>query len=189
DGISSTRSAALLAISAARVEVRIAAALKIEWSKSNVKELRKLRSLETSLKAPIIEMPTAVDVVNFIRKVRTPKVEINPRGADRSSWHYGYSRKKRGVYGGNGNLVIVICNKSEQITPSTGEEPPAALGAGTEQPATSHTDAINCEHIVSQAGTVDGEQFVAPEASSRWPITMPDTNVEMLKLPANEGYG
>ncbi|KAJ2870613.1 hypothetical protein GGH93_005427, partial [Coemansia aciculifera] len=82
DDISSTRCAALLAISAARVEARIAAALKIEWRRSNVKELR---SLETSLKVPIIEMPTAVDVVNFIRKVRTPKVEINPRGADRSS--------------------------------------------------------------------------------------------------------
>ncbi|KAJ2056213.1 hypothetical protein GGI17_006314 [Coemansia sp. S146] len=70
------------AISAARVEARIAAALKIEWSKSHVKELR---SPETSLTAPIIERPTAMDVDSFIRKVRTLKVEINPRGADRSS--------------------------------------------------------------------------------------------------------
>ncbi|KAJ2881108.1 hypothetical protein H4R27_004293, partial [Coemansia aciculifera] len=145
DDISSTRCAALLAISAARVEARIAAALKIEWRRSNVKELHKLRSLETSLKAPIIEMPTAVDVVNFIRKVRTPKVEINPRGADRS--------------------IIVICNKSEQITPSTGEEPPTALDASAEQPATPHADAIDCKHIVSRVGSSAGsEQPMAPLA-------------------------
>ncbi|KAJ2748982.1 hypothetical protein GGI19_005884, partial [Coemansia pectinata] len=142
DDISSTRCAALLAISAARVEARIAAALKIEWRRSNVKELR---SLETSLKVPIIEMPTAIDVVNFIRKVRTPKVEINPRGADRS--------------------IIVICNKSEQITPSTGEEPPTALDASAEQPATPHADPIDCEHIVSRVGSSAGsEQPMAPLA-------------------------
>ncbi|KAJ2870614.1 hypothetical protein GGH93_005428 [Coemansia aciculifera] len=63
------------------------------------------------------------------------------------------------------SMAAMAIQSFEQITPSTGEEPPTALDASAEQPATPHADAIDCKHIVSRVGSSAGsEQPMAPLA-------------------------
>ncbi|KAJ2100239.1 hypothetical protein GGI16_003774, partial [Coemansia sp. S142-1] len=159
----------------------VAAALKIAWRSCDIKELRKLRSLKVDRRQPIRERPTAVDVVDARHKIRKARVEISERRADRYGLVYGQMHKRRAVCGGDSDSLLIVLKLDEPSTPkSSGTEQPPSLSTGTEHAIASCADVVTEERIVSQAGTVEGdEQYVTPDPSSRLPAPL-RTDGELL---------
>ncbi|KAJ2259061.1 hypothetical protein GGI13_000215 [Coemansia sp. RSA 455] len=147
----------------------VAAALKIAWRSCDIKELHKLRSLKVDRRLPIRERPTAVDVVDARRKIRKARVEVSERRADRCSLVYGQMHKRRAVCGGDSDSLLIILELDEPSAPeSSGAEQPPSPSTGAEHAIASHADVVAEERIISQAGTVEGdEQHVTPDSSSR----------------------
>ncbi|KAJ2452243.1 hypothetical protein GGI03_006793 [Coemansia sp. RSA 2337] len=168
----------------------VAAALKITWRSCDIKELHKLRSLKVDRGQPICERPTAVDIVNARHKICKARVEISERRADRYSLVYGQMHKRRAVCGGDSNSLLIILKLDEPSTPkSSGAEQPPSLSTGTEHAITSCADVVTEEHIVSQAGTVKGdEQYVTPDPSSRLPAPL-HTDGELLTVGSTRRVG
>ncbi|KAJ2070245.1 hypothetical protein GGI16_009356, partial [Coemansia sp. S142-1] len=139
----------------------IEAALNVKWHRSDVKELRRLDSLDADeIDALHHDRPTAVNVVNVNCAGSTDKGEIIARRVSPPDLEYGHMQKKRAVCGGDANSLIIICELDRSSTDeSAGDDQPIEQHSGAEQLAMPNAGAATESHVVAQVGTSgDGQQ-------------------------------
>ncbi|KAJ2073895.1 hypothetical protein GGI09_008863, partial [Coemansia sp. S100] len=138
----------------------IEAALNIKWRRSDVKELRRLDSLDADeIDALHHDRPTAVNVVNVNCAGSTNKGEIIARRMSPPDLEYGHMQKKRAVCGGDANLLIIICELDGSSTnESAGDDQPIEQHSGAEQLAMPNAGAATEFHTVAQVGTSGDRQ-------------------------------
>ncbi|KAJ2104969.1 hypothetical protein IW146_008436, partial [Coemansia sp. RSA 922] len=138
----------------------IEAALNIKWRRSDVKELRRLDSLDADeVDALHHDRPTAVSVVNVNCAGSTDKGEIIARRVSPPDLEYGHMQKKRAVCGGDTNSLIIICELDRSSTDeSAGDDQPIEQHSGAEQLATPNAGAATESHVVAQVGTSGDRQ-------------------------------
>ncbi|KAJ1912585.1 hypothetical protein GGI09_002936, partial [Coemansia sp. S100] len=138
----------------------IEAALNVKWRRSDVKELRRLDSLDADeIDALHNDRPTAVNVVNVNCAGSTDKGEIIARRVSPPDLEYGHMQKKRAVCGGDANSLIIICELDGPSThESAGDDQPIEQHSGAEQLATPNAGTATESHVVAQVGTSGDRQ-------------------------------
>ncbi|KAJ2033380.1 hypothetical protein GGI08_005384, partial [Coemansia sp. S2] len=137
----------------------IEAALNVKWRRSNVKELRRLDSLDADeIDALHHDRPTAVNVVDVNCAGSTNKGEIIARHVSPPDLEYGHMQKRCTICSGNANSLIIICELDGPSThESAGDDQPIERHSGTEQLTTPNAGAATEFHAVKTwCGVRDG---------------------------------
>ncbi|KAJ1870710.1 hypothetical protein LPJ71_011986, partial [Coemansia sp. S17] len=128
----------------------IEAALNVKWRRSDVKELRRLDSLDADeIDALHHDRPTAVNVVNVNCAGSRSKSEIIARRMSPPDLEYGHMQKRRAVCGGDANSLIIICElDGPSSDKSVGDAQSIEQDSGAEQLATPNAGAATEFHAV-----------------------------------------